>query len=226
MPAATGTQAAPLAWQAAVVQAPPGQAVAQQIPVVPEVATQKPLAQSAPLLVVLQACPLALGTMHWPPTQRKPPAASQSMFVPQAVGQVPVATVHRYPAAQLVMPPMAHMPVPEHIPAPTALWRSAEQVPAEQVLPVGALAHMKDVASHMPVLPHPMGAGSAAQDDAQQMLPPPAVATQAPLAQSVPAVQAPPAGLRHLPFEQVYPPAVSHSAVDVQDVAQAVPVQR
>jgi hypothetical protein len=223
-PAAAGTQAAPLAWQAVVVQAPPGQAVAQQIPVVPEAATQKPLMQSAPLFVVVQACPLARGTMHWPPTQRKPPSVSQSTFGPHEVGQVPVATVHRYPAAQLVMPPMAHVPVPEHIPAPTALWRSAEQVPAEQDLLAGALAHMNEVASHMPVLPQPMGAASAGQADEQQILPPPAIATQAPLAQSVPAVQVPPAGLRHLPPEQVYPAAVSQPSVAVQDVAQAAPV--
>ena len=89
-----------------------------------------------------------------------------------------------------------------------------------------ALAHMNVVASHIPVLPQPMGAGSAGQADEQQMLPPPAVATQAPLTQSVPAVQVPPAGLRHLPFEQVYPPAVSQPWVAVQVVAQAVPVHR
>jgi hypothetical protein len=70
VPAATGTHAEPSARQAPVVQAPAGQAEAQQRPAFPEVATQKPLSQSAPPLPVLQVCPWPFGFAHCAARQR------------------------------------------------------------------------------------------------------------------------------------------------------------
>jgi hypothetical protein len=130
---------------------------------------------------------------------------------------------------QAVITPGLHEPEPlQKLPA--ADWeRSAEQVTIEHTFEADALAHVPVVASQVPVLPHPRGAPSAGQVLPQQILPPPLLATQAPLAQSVSAVQVLPfpMGWMQAPPEQTYPLAQVVAAFPaVQDVAHAVPEQR
>ena len=65
--------------------------------------------------------------------------------------------------------------MPEQKPALVDCLRSTEHVAAEHDLLVGAFAHVNKVASQLPVLPQPVGDGSAAHAVVQQILLPPAL---------------------------------------------------